>query len=396
MRIGAEEQMSNKFEDFFKSFQNADEALTDIKFANALPEHVDVIKTGSYLLDDMIGCNGIPRGKITQYFGPPGSGKSLCSLIALVCAQKDDPESKQILINSEQTFNPTWAENLGVDLSRLLVIDGESAVDGKKLFTYLLGVPKEDLKHNYVGKKTEGIFDKIVNKEFNVNMIILDSVGSILPPQEHVQNVGAMGVGILSRFLTPVMRKVSLETARANVAFIMINHIKSNLDPFSNARCFSGGNAYAHFLSVNLYFESIQRKDAQIFDEKENKIGHMIRATLEKSKYGPYPKRREFSVVFDKGVIKLNEEIATLALDYNVVQQPTKMTYSYNDYKWVGYQKFADALAENTTLANEILQKVSEARENKSKPIDTTKTGDILVETEIASSEKKSKKKGAE
>jgi recombination protein RecA len=397
MRTGVEEHMSDKFTDFFKSFQDADSAL-DFKFANvaATTEKLEVIKTGSYLLDDMIGCGGLPKGRCIQFFGPPGSCKSLMSFLAIKEAQKVNDTSKQVFIDSEGTFSTEWCATLGLDLSRILIVDGDTAVDGKKCFTFLLGTPREDAKHNYAGKKQEGLFDKIASKELDINMVVLDSIGSIIPPQEMVSDIGGMRPALLSRFLTPVMRKVSLECAKANVPFIMINHKKSSLDMYANDHQFSGGNSYSHFLSANIYFESVNRKDAQIFDEKENKIGATIRATLEKSKFSPWPRKTEIKINFGSGIVGLNDEIAQLALNYNIVQQPTKMTYQYgNDYKWVGYQKFADALSENKALADEILQKVAEARENKSKPLDTPKTSDIL-DGETTSSEKKSKKKGVE
>lgn len=395
MRTGAETQMSNKFEDFFKSFSEADEAL-DFRFADTMgTEKIEVIPTGSYALDNALGAGGWPRGRIIQAYGPAGSGKSLISMLGIVEAQKKDPDARQVFIDAEGTFDTSWARQLGVDLSKVGIVNGEMAVNGRSCFEMLLGSPKEDARtHAYMGKKTEGLLDKVASGDFNINFIVLDSLGSIIPPGEDVSDIGKMNMALLSRFLTPTLRKLSLEVSKAKVPFLIINHQKASMSMYGSEHAFSGGNSYTHFLSASVYFEAVGRKDAQILDEKENKIGHTMRATVEKSKFCPSPRKCEFKVNFGVGIVEKHNEIAQLALDYNVVEQNAK-TYSYGDNKWVGAQKFADALSENKILADEILNKIAEARENKSKPIDTTKTSDILVETET-SSEKKTKKKGAE
>jgi hypothetical protein len=102
-----------------------------------------------------------------------------------------------------------------------------------------------------------------------------------------------------------------------------------------------------------------------IIDEKENKIGHPLRATIEKSKFGPWPRKCEFKVNFGIGVIDKHEEIAQLALDYNVVTKPSTVSHEYGDQKWVGFPKFCEAIRDDANLANELLMKISEAREAK-------------------------------
>jgi hypothetical protein len=137
------------------------------------------------------------------------------------------------------------------------------------------------------------------------------------------------------------------------------------MDPYGADHTFSGGNTYSHTLSANVYFEAIQRKDSMIVDEKENKIGHPLRATIEKSKFGPWPRKCEFKVNFGIGVIDKHEEIAQLALDYGVVLKPTTMSYVYGDKTWVGLGKFCDAIATDAKLAEELLVKIDLAREAK-------------------------------
>lgn len=358
--------MANKLDAFFKSYSDSEEQL-DYRMAHeTIGEKVPVVSTGSLSLDDALSAGGLPKGRLIQYYGPSGSGKTLMSMIAIYEAQKQDPDAQQVFIDAEQTFDPIWAEVLGVDTSKIILVEGDMAANGRKCFEMLLGVPKEDAKtHILKGKSKEGLLDLIINKELNINMIVLDSLGSILPPGEDTSAIGKMNMSLLARFLTTTFRKLSLELHKAKVPFIIINHKKDNMDSYGGDHTFSGGNTYSHFLSANVYFEAVQRKDAMILDEKENKIGHPLRATVEKSKFGPWPRKCEFKVNFGVGVIDVHEEIAQLALDYNVVNKPTSVTHEYGDRKWVGFPKYCEAIKDNPELASELRVKIGMAREAK-------------------------------
>ena len=358
--------MSDKLEVFFKSYSDSEDQL-DFKFAHeTIGQKLPSISTGTLLLDDALSSGGLPKGRLIQYYGSPGSGKTLLAMLAMKEAQKEEPDAQQLFIDSEQTFDPTWAESLGLDTSKIILVYGDTAVNGRKCFEMLLGVPKEDAKtHILKGKSKEGLLDKIISKELDINMIVLDSLGSIIPPGEDISAVGKMNISLLSRFLTTTFRKLSLEVNKANVPFIIINHKKATMDSYGSDHTFSGGNTYGHFLSANVYFEPVNRADAKILDDKENKIGSTIRATIEKSKFGPWPRKCEFRVDFGIGVIDKHEEIAKLALDYDIVKKPTSVTHEYGDKKWVGYQKFSDAIRDDAELSAELVLKISETRDNK-------------------------------
>lgn len=357
--------MSKKLDAFFKSYADSEEQL-DYKMAHeTVGERVPVISTGSIALDDALSSGGLPKGRLIQYYGPPGSGKTLMAMIAMMEAQKQDPSAQQMFIDAEQTFDPNWAETLGVDTSRVILVEGDMAANGRKCFEMLLGVPKEDKKHILAGKSKEGLFDKIVSGEFNINLIVLDSLGSIIPPGEDTSAIGKMNMSLLARFLTTTFRKLTLEVNKAQVPFIIINHKRDSFDMYGPDHTFSGGNTYAHTLSANVYFEAVQRKDDMIVDEKENKVGHPLRATIEKSKFGPWPRKCEFKINFGIGVIDKHEEIATLALEYNVVTKSSSVSHDYNGQTWVGYPKFCDAIKNDPALAAELTSKIVLAREAK-------------------------------
>jgi len=378
---------------FFKSFADTEDQL-DFRLAHETAgKQMPVISTGSLALDDALSSGGLPLGRLIQFYGAAGSGKTLMTMLAIKEAQVKDPKSQQMFIDAEGTFDSNWAEVLGLDTSRIIVVDGETAVIGRNCFEMILGVPKEDKKtHEYVGKSKEGLLDKIRAGEFNINLIVLDSLGAILPPGEDISAVGKMNMALLSRFLTTTFRKLSLELNKSQVPFIVINHKKATMDPYGADHSYSGGNTYTHFLSANIYFEAVARADAQILDEKDQKIGHTMRATVEKSKFGPHPRKCEFKVNFGIGIIDRHIEIAQLAVDYNVINKTSTVTHEYGDKKWVGFSKFCDAIKEDEALAAELIIKINSAREHKweTKRLEQQQKTEILIN----SLEKKKSKKG--
>lgn len=287
--------MDKKIDSFFNSFAEADEKLEVSLSSDKSTEIKDVYSTGSYLLDDMLGCGGLPAGRLVQLYGPAGSGKTLVSLFTIKSAQQKDPESKQVFIDAEHTFDHSWASKLGVDPDRVILIRGDLATNGRRMFEMLLGSPKEDKTHVYVGKSKEGLLDKIRTKEININLIVLDSLGAIIPPGEDISDVGKMNISLMARFLSTTLKKLSLEVAKAQIPFIVINHKRDSMNMYGPSHTYSGGNSYTHFLSASIYFERVQRKDAQILDKNEQMIGSIIRASVEKSKFGP-PRKCEFKV----------------------------------------------------------------------------------------------------
>lgn len=390
---------ADKLTAFFQSFAKADAQL-DFRLAHeTVAEKLPVISTGSLALDDALSSGGLPKGRLIQYYGAPGSGKTLMTMLAIKEAQAQDPTAKQMFIDAEGTFDAKWAETLGLDSSKIIVVDGETAVIGRSCFEMILGVPKEDKKtHMLTGKSKDGLLDMIMAGEFNINMVVLDSLGAIIPPGEDVSAVGKMNMALLARFLTTTFRKLSLDANRAEVPFIFINHKKANMDPYGVDHSFSGGNTYAHFLSANVYFEAVARADAQILDEKEQKVGHTMRATIEKSKFGPYPRKCEFKVNFGIGVIDKHEEIAQLAVDYNVIAKTSTVTHEYGDQKWVGFNKVCEAIKDNQALADELVIKIGLAREAKwdaaRKEQEAKKEAADAAEAESVEIEGKKSKKG--
>lgn len=357
---------SVKEDNFFEALMKADEDL-QIAGADEIEAAVDVIPMGSPGLNDITGCGGIPYGRITQFFGPAGSGKTLMSMIAIKNAQEKDPGAKQLFIDAEGSFSPDWAEQLGIDISRVKLIQGPGASNAQKVFEMLVGVVKKDAKGMPSGKSRNGFFDMVKEKSMNYNLVVLDSVGVLIPPQEAVAEVGKQNIALLARFLSTELKKVSVECNRANVPVILINHVRDNMDPYATSEyTFAGGNQLKHQLSLNILFKGVSRKDAQILDEKENKVGQLIRAKVEKTKFGVWPRQCEFNVEYTTGIVRVEEELLELGTEYDLIQKPTSMSYTYGEMKWTGKEKTLEAIRKDPALAKELTDKITAARKARS------------------------------
>ncbi len=358
---------SDKVLEFFKSYAENEKQL-DFRMASEEIGDVGVIETGSLALDEALGCGGLPNGRIIQYYGPPGSSKSLMSMIAIKNAQKKDPTAMQCFIDAENTFSPVWAEQLGLNLDNVILVDGDTAVNGRKCFEMLLGIPKEDAKHVLKGKSKDGLLDKVINKELNINLFVLDSLGALIPPGEDVSQVGKTNMALMARFLSTTLKKLSLEVSKADVPFIVINHKRDTLDMYGPDHTFMGGNSFAHFLSANIYFEPFGGKDGVIFDEKEERVGQNIRASIEKSKFGPHPKKCQFKVKFIEGITAQEEEIADLAIERGIINKLTTVSYEYGEHKWRGINGCYEGVKNTPGLMEELKQKIIDSRKKKTLP----------------------------
>jgi recombination protein RecA len=328
-------------------------------------ESVDVVSTASYSLNDALGCDGLPCGRLIQYYGNPGSGKSLMSMLAIIEAQKKDPTAFQLFIDAEQTFDRNWAKKLGANVKKIILVDGETACYGRKCLEMLVGVPKEDSKtHAFVGKSEPGILDRISYKELNINLIVLDSLGALIPPGEDVAKVGKVGMALMARFLSTAMKKVAIEVSKANVPMIVINHIKATMDMYGPDHTSSGGNSYFHTLSANIFFEGVTRKDAQILDEDENKIGGTIRFTIEKSKFGPYPKKGEFRILFSEGIVDEHLEVIAVANKCGAIQKSSTVTYIFDGINLRGVPGLQEYFKDNPERLNRLKARIKECKIN--------------------------------
>ena len=384
--------MNKSLEKFLSSL--SDEDSLGFSIASSRRVKIEAISTGCHTLDDALSCGGFPKGRVSQLYGEPGSSKTLVSMLTIISAQSTDPEAVQIFYDAEQSFDIDWFESLGGDCDRLILVDDDSAALGAKLIESLVGIPRDDGK----GKKQEGVLDKIAKKELNCNLIVIDSLGAIIPPLEERAKVTTNNIGLLARFLTTNMKKVDLEVKKANVVLIVINHKKEGMDMYGPDHTFSGGNAYTHFLSANIYLRPVKSKDSAILDEKERKVGGKVAFTIEKSKFGPWPRKGEYKINYATGFVDVHEQVATLAIDYDVIKRPNNVTYLYGEESFRGIEALYTAVKEKEGFKEELLTKINEARASKKNisTSDSTESEEESVEeSDVVETKRGRKKKDA-
>ena len=319
---------------------------------------VDVIPTGSYALDDALGIWGALRGHINQFCGFESSGKTLMSLSTIAQWQKQNPANWALFIDAEYTFDSKWAEQLGVDLSRLMVYKENSAT---KIFERLVGQPNKDGK----GKKAKlGLLDMEAECSSGLGVIVLDSVAAIIPPVEATAEVGKQNMAALARFLPDALRRLTPAVADTNVAFILINQLR--LKPgvlYGSPEDTVGGVALKHFSSTIVNFGRITGADSKI-ERGGDQVGHHIRAKIQKNKKAPPFKTAEFAIEYVRGVVQRGIEIRDLGAKYGVIKRPNNKSWELDGVSYNGKDAIANALEKNPELMSSVLDRIKENKAN--------------------------------
>ena len=320
---------------------------------------VDVISTGSYALDDAIGILGVPRGRITQIAGAEGSGKTLKAMLIVKNWQKLDPENWALWINAEFSFNSDWARTLGIDMSRVLLVQENL---GNSIFNYLCGVPnpKDPSKKLKLGLLDELVLQGDKNK---CGVVVLDSIAAVEPPVEAMYEVGHQNMAAMARFMPAALRRLAPLVNASNVAFIAINQLR--VDPgvqYGNPETSPGGRAWKHYCSLMINFAKVTAKDELILNAQDEPIGHTVRAKIQKNRFA-IPRDTKFVLKYLEGVVDKNVEMVELGIKYGVIQRPNNVTYVYDGEKIKG-REAVETLLLDQKVFEDIWGKVKVAKKN--------------------------------
>jgi len=343
---------------------------------------VEVLSTGSYVLDEAIGPWGAPKGRLCQFAGREASGKTFMSLMMIKELQQRNPNNWAYFIDAEYALDIEWCKKLGVDVSpeRFRVLRSNKGVE---IFEKLCGVP-----HKEPGKPKVklGLLDLIkqVKEEDGENsgdvIIVLDSIASVMPPMEEASPSGKNNMALMSRFLPPELRKTIPLLSQTGTTLIAINQVRT--DPgklWGNPETTPGGQTWKHFCSLMINFTYLENKDSKIFDKNGDQIGHTIRARMDKVKVGAPFRVCDFTIEYTKGITNKHQEIADLATKYGVVNRPNNKTYEYKGHKFVGKDNYYNAFLDGTLDQEEILKQVKEAKEARQDAILEAKEADNVA-----------------
>jgi recombination protein RecA len=322
----------------------------------------DAISTGSPSLDEAIGIGGIPMGRITQLAGKESSGKTMLALSCIKAYLDENPKNTALFIDAEYTYDPDWARSQGVDISRVMVIKTN---DAKAIFEGLIGTMKINSKTRKASKNMKGILDHIIEGEDprfkNLGIIVLDSIAVLNTPLEIAADIGKANMAPIPRFLSTELKKLTPIVAQANVAFIGINQVRVNLGQmFGDPTTSPGGKALKHACSLMINMAPVFGADSVIKDSAQNKVGHTVRAKIQKNKVGAPFRQAEYKVKYKEGIVSKDAEVFDLAVKYGLIERPSNQSYIIAGEKLRGRDNAVVHFCENKNLVEEYDSRVRE------------------------------------
>jgi len=259
---------------------------------------VDVIPTGCLSLDACIGVGGIPRGRITEIFGPESSGKTTLALH--VIAQAQHAGGYAAFIDAEHALDPLYAAKLGVNTHDLLVSQPDN------------------------GEQALEITETLVRSNA-IDVIVIDSVAALVPRAELEGEMGDSHVGLQARLMSQALRKLTGAVSKSNTAVVFINQIREKIGVmFGNPETTTGGRALKFYTSLRLDI----RRIATIKEGSAN-VGSRTRVKVVKNKMAAPFKETEFDLTFDQGISYVGDVLDT-AVEAGFVQK-SGAWYSYGD-----------------------------------------------------------------
>lgn len=312
---------------------------------------VEVISTGSLVVDIATGVGGVPKGRIVEIYGPESSGKTSLCLATMAQAQKNGGIAA--IIDAEHAFDPTWAAKFGVNLDELYVAqpnNGEEALE---------------------------IVDNLVRSNA-FDIIVIDSVAALVPRSEIEGNMGDSTMGVQARLMSQALRKLTGAINKSKTVVIFINQIRLKIGVmFGNPETTTGGQALKFYASQRFDV----RKSGQLKNGTED-VGIRMKVKVVKNKLAAPFKVVEVDMMFNEpGVFSLAGEIIDVGVNYSVVTKSGN-TYTLNlpgmdEVKLgVGREKAKDYLYANPELID--IAKTQILKEFK----DSSKKAEIVSETE--------------
>lgn len=319
-----------------KKYDALNEAITQIekqygkgsimRLGTEMRVDVPCIPTGALSIDLALGGRGIPRGRVTEIFGPEAAGKTTLCLHIVSNAQKSGGNAA--FIDVEHALDSNYAERIGVSLKDLIISQPDSGEQAMNTVEILL-------------------------RSNAVDVIVVDSVAALAPKSELEGEIGDTHIGLQARLMSQSLRKLTSIISKSQTAVIFTNQIREKIGiMFGNPETTPGGRALKFYASVR-----IEVKKIGTLKEGDQAIGTRIKAQIVKNKIAPPFKRAEFDILYTNGISK-EGDLLDLATNLNVIEKSgTWMSYK-GQKLGQGREKARDFLIQNPLISQALQEDV--------------------------------------
>ncbi len=271
---------------------------TVVRLGDAQHLAVETISTGSLAVDMALGVGGIPRGRITEVYGPESSGKTTLCLSTIAEAQKLGGICA--FVDMEHALDPVYCEKLGVDVDSLYISQPDT------------------------GEQALEITEELI-RSGAIDVVVLDSVAALVPRAEIEGEMGDSHVGLQARLMSQALRKISGAIKQTNTAFMLTNQLRDKIGVmYGNPETTSGGRALRFYASVRIDIRRIQA-----IKKGDEVIGNRTRVKITKNKVAPPFRQAEFDLMYGEGFSKAGD-VLDLATELGIIEKRGAF-FRYND-----------------------------------------------------------------
>ena len=293
-----------------------------MRMGSANKPRVDVIPTGSLAMDIALGVGGIPRGRVTEIYGPESAGKT--TLCLHIIAQAQRMGGIAAFIDMEHALDPTYAKRLGVNVDELFVSQPDT------------------------GEQALEIAESLVRSNA-IDVVVVDSVAALVPRAEIEGEMGDQHPGLQARLMSQALRKLSGAIKQSNTAMIFTNQIRMKIGVmYGSPETTPGGNALKFYSSVRLDMRRIES-----LKRGGDVVGNRVKVTVRKNKVAPPFREAEFDIMYDEG-ISHTSDLIDLGVETGMLEKRGAY-YSYGELRLgQGKDSAKDFLRQNADIALEI------------------------------------------
>ena len=300
-----------------------------MKMGDSLQFNVQVIPTGSLALDAALGTGGIPRGRITEIFGPESSGKT--TLAQHIIAEAQHSGGVAAIIDTEHALDPGYAAKCGVDVDNLYISQPDT------------------------GEQALEIAEALV-RSGGIDVLVIDSVAALVPRAEIEGEMGDAHVGLQARLMSQALRKLVGAIKRSNAAVIFTNQLRSKIGIlYGNPETTTVGNALKFYAAVRL-----DMRPMEAIKQGGEVVGTRAKVRVKKNKLAPPFKSAEFDIMYNEGISKAGDAL-DMGVEVGVVDKKGAY-FTYGDTRLGQGRENAKAfLKENPSVLEEITRKIRDS-----------------------------------